>query len=249
MAWDPDLSAVAVAEEWVRQTLSNDPLVVVPVTTMMMDSHQALVNYMTPLGLVHIMASTHHYGPGPWVSDLGRPEWNPVYYHKADAQGLGFDRTVSGSNAVEQYASEVGLVFGDRSAVPEDFLLFFHHVGWDEALSSGRTLWEELVHRYSLGVDAVQTMRDAWATVEGRVDSGRFVEIGEFLQIQHYEGRWWRDACLTYFDSFAGQGIPVGYAPPQNSLSFYQGLTCPQNRDKPRCPAIETGEPSPAILP
>jgi alpha-glucuronidase len=249
MAWDPDLSATAVAEEWVRQTLSNDPLVVGPVTTMMMDSHQALVNYMTPLGLAHIMASTHHYGPGPWVSDLDRPEWNPVYYHKADAQGLGFDRTAAGSNAVEQYFSEVGETFGDRSTVPDDFLLFFHHVGWSETLGSGRTLWEELVHRYSLGVDAVQTIRDAWASVEGRVDNGRFAEISDFLQIQHYEARWWRDACLTYFDTFADQGIPAGYAQPANSLSFYQGLTCPQNRDKPRCPAIETGEPSPTILP
>jgi alpha-glucuronidase len=249
MAWDPDLSARAVAEEWVRLTLSSDPLVVGPVTSMMMNSHQALVNYMTPLGLVHIMASTHHYGPGPWVSDLGRPEWNPVYYHKADTAGLGFDRTATGSNAVEQYFPEVEQAYSDRATVPDDLLLFFHHVGWTETMSSGRNLWEELVHRYSLGVDAVQTMRDEWASIEQRVDAGRFAEISAALQIQHYEARWWRDACLTYFEPFSGQGIPAGYAAPANTLSYYQGLSCPPNRDKPRCAAIETGDPSPAILP
>ena len=248
MAWDPDLSATSVAEEWVRQTFSNDPAVVDPVTQMMMESRQAVVDYMTPLGLVHIMASDHHYGPGPWVDNLGRAEWNPVYYHKADAQGIGFDRTSSGSNAVEQYFSPVRQLFESRSTVPDDFLLFFHHVGWQEAMSSGRTLWEELVHRYSVGVDAVGEMRDTWATVSGRIDAQRFREVDQFLEIQHYEARWWRDACLTYFGSVSGLSVPSGYAPPANSLSFYQGLTCPADTTKPRCDPIYTGSPSPAVL-
>src|ERR1041384_1922073 len=105
MAWDPDLSAQSVAEAWVRQTLSNDPLVVAPVVDLMMKSRAALVNYMTPLGLVHIMATDHHYGPGAWVSDLNRAEWNPTYYHKADKNGVGFDRSASGSNAASQYSA------------------------------------------------------------------------------------------------------------------------------------------------
>ncbi len=249
MAWDPDLTAEGIAEEWIRQTLSNDPLVVAPVTQMMMDSRQALVNYMTPLGLVHIMATDHHYGPGPWVSDLGRAEWNPVYYHRADGQGIGFDRTAAGSGAVEQYFDPVAQQFGSRDSVPEDFLLFFHHVGWQETTSSGRTVWEELVHRYSVGVDSMGAIRDAWATVDGLVDGERFAAIDEYLEIQHYEARWWRDACLTYFADVGNLQIPAGYAQPANSLSFYTGLNCPPNVTKPRCDQVYTGQPSPAVTP
>ncbi len=147
-----------------------------------MGSHQTLVDYMTPLGLAHIMGDDQHYGPGPWLNSFGdHPEWNPVYYHKADAQGLGFNRTATGSNAVGQYASAVGSVFATRATIPDDFLLFFHHVGWSETLASGRTLWAELVHRYSAGVDGVQTMRDTWSPLSNRIDSQRFGEVTDFL--------------------------------------------------------------------
>ncbi|WP_437685691.1 alpha-glucuronidase family glycosyl hydrolase [Sorangium sp. So ce176] len=249
LAWNPDLSSEAIAEEWVRQTFSNDPVVVTPVVQMMMSSHQALVDYMTPLGLVHIMGTDHHYGPAPWVSNLSRAEWNPVYYHKADARGIGFNRTSSGSNAVAQYFAPLAQQFGSLDTVPEDFLLFFHHVGWQEELSTGRTVWEELVHRYSRGVDEVGVLRGAWESVEGRVDGKRFAEVSEFLKIQHHEARWWRDACLTYFAQVGSLQVPSGYAPPANTLSFYQGLRCPSDATKPRCSQVYTGEPSPAILP
>src|SRR5690606_3697990 len=166
-----------------------------------------------------------------------------------NAQGIGFDRTASGSNAVEQYFGPVRDEFASRDSVPEDLLLFFHNVGWQETLSSGRSVWEELVHRYSLGVDQVAVMRDHWASVEGYVDSQRFDEVTQFLQIQHWEARWWRDACLQYFAQVGGLDFPDGYAPPNNPLSFYQGLNCPSDVTKPRCNAINTGEPSPAILP
>ncbi|XXZ18177.1 alpha-glucuronidase family glycosyl hydrolase [Sorangium sp. So ce307] len=249
LAWNPDLSSEAIAEEWVRQTFSNDPVVVTPVVQMMMSSHQALVDYMTPLGLVHIMGTDHHYGPAPWVSNLSRAEWNPVYYHKADARGIGFNRTSSGSNAVAQYFAPLAQQFGSLDTVPEDFLLFFHHVGWQEELSTGRTVWEELVHRYSRGVDEVGVLRGAWESVEGRVDGKRFAEVSEFLEIQHHEARWWRDACLTYFAQVGSLQVPSGYAPPANTLSFYQGLRCPSDATKPRCSQVYTGEPSPAILP
>ena len=249
MAWNPDVSAGAVADEWIRQTLSNHPQVVSPVLEMMMKSHEAVVNYMTPLGLVHIMGTDHHYGPAPWVDNLGRNEWNPTYYHRADAQGIGFDRTASGSNAVEQYFAPIREVFANRDQVSDELLLFFHHVGWQETLSSGRTVWEEMVHRYSLGVDMVAEMRAAWDGVQAHIDAQRFKEIGDYLQIQHYEARWWRDACLQYFRQFANLEIPEGYAQPAQSLSFYQGLNCPSDPTRPRCNAIYTGEPSPAILP
>jgi alpha-glucuronidase len=249
MAWDPDASAQTVAEEWVRQTFSNDPTFVAPVVGMMMSSHQHVVDYMTPLGLAHIMDDDHHYGPGPWLNSFAdRPEWNPVYYHKADAQGLGFNRTATGSNAVGQYASAVGSVFATRATIPDDFLLFFHHVGWNETLASGRTLWAELVHRYSVGVDGVQMMRDTWAPLSNRIDSQRFDEVTAFLEIQHYEARWWRDACLAYFGSVSQQAVPEGYSPLGNTLDYYKGLSCPPDVKKPRCTQVYTGTPSPAVL-
>jgi alpha-glucuronidase len=248
LSWDPDLSAEDVAKDWIGQTFSNDPLVVTPVSALMMASRQTLVSYMEPLGLVHMMGTDHHYGPAPWVSNLSQPEWNPVYYHKADTAGLGFDRTASGSNAVSQYASAVGDVFASRATVPDDSLLFFHHVGWGETLDTGKTLWEELVSRYSEGVDGVAQMRSAWATVQPRIDAKRFAEVSDFLHIQHYEARWWRDACVTYFATFSKLPIPAGYAMPQQPLSFYKGLSCPADPTKPRCPAVYVGDPSPAVL-
>jgi len=249
LAWDPDASSQELAAEWVRQTFSNDPLVVGPVTDMLLMSRQALVDYMTPLGLVHIMATDHHYGPGPWVDDLDRDDWNPTYYHRADADGIGFDRTASGSNAVEQYFAPARDMFASRDSVPDDFLLFFHRVSWQDTLASGRNLWEELVYRYSRGVDQVGSMREAWAGVEQRIDGARFGEVAEFLQIQHWEARWWRDACLQYFGQVAGLEIPSGYAAPANALGFYQALACPADATKPRCDSIYSGEPSPTILP
>jgi len=242
MAWDPDLSSQQIAEEWIRQTLSNDPSVIAPVSEMMMGSREAVVNYMTPLGLAHQMATNHHYGPGPWVSDQTRPEWNPTYYHRADAAGIGFDRTASGSNAVAQYNPAVGNLFADRATTPDDLLLFFHHVGWNDTLSSGRTLWNELVDRYSKGVATARAMRTTWAGIEGKLDEQRYGEIAGFLKIQADEAVWWRDASLQYFRSFAGLEIPPEYEQPAHPLEFYRALTCPVDVTKPRCPEIYSAE-------
>jgi len=250
MAWDPDSSATDIADEWIRQTLSNDPAVLAPVTSLMMGSRQNLVNYMEPLGLVHIMGSDHHYGPGPWINDLSQADWNPFYFHKADATGIGFDRTSKGSNALAQYTSTVRDKLASRSSIPDDFLLFFQRVGWDEKLtSSGRSLWEEMVYRYSAGVDGVATMRDSWKTVSGQIDAKRFKDVSDFLQTQHYEARWWRDACLQYFASVSKHSVPTGYAAPAHDLQWYKDLKskCPADVTKPRCPDVYTGTPSPAI--
>jgi alpha-glucuronidase len=197
LAWNPGLSARAVADEWVRMTWSNDATVVARVVDMMMGSRQAVVDYMTPLGLHHLMATGHHYGPGPWVDDLERPDWNPAYYHRVDANGIGFDRTASGSNAVAQYAPPLAARFADRATVPEDYLLWFHHVGWGERLASGRTLWEELVERYDRGVAKVAEMRRSWALLATRVDPERHAETAAFLAIQEEEAKWWRDASIA----------------------------------------------------
>ncbi len=250
LAWNPDMQAQDIADEWIRQTFSNDPAVLTPVTQMMMNSRQNLVNYMEPIGLVHMMGSNYHYGPAPWVNNLTPADTNPVYFHQASASGIGFDRTSTGSNTVAQYFPTVANEFANISTVPDDFLLFFQREKWTDTLaSSGRTIWNEMVYRYSLGVDAVQTMRNQWASIQGYIDNKRFTDETGFLQIQHYEARWWRDACLSYFMSVNKLTMPSGYSPPQQNLSYYQNLqnTCPSDPTKPRCPAVYKGNPSPAI--
>lgn len=238
LAWNPDLSAEAIAEEWIRATFSKDPGVVRTIAELMMVSREAVVNYMTPLGLVHIMAEGHHYGPGPWVDNLPRADWNSTYYHRADRDGIGFDRTAEGSNAVEQYADTARRMFSDQSTVPDELLLYFHRVGWRERLHSGRTLWEELVKRYDSGVSEVESMEQAWAKLADRIDSDRHADVAEFLRIQKHEARWWRDAVLAYFMDVAGLELPAGHEPPAHGLDFYRDLACPPDRDKPRCEAI-----------
>jgi alpha-glucuronidase len=227
LAWDPEYSARAIAEEWVRQTFGNDPRLVIPVVAMMMGSRQAAVDYMTPLGLAHLMATGHHYGPGPWIRDLARPEWNPAYYHRADAGGIGFDRTASGSDAVSQYAPEVARRFSTPATVGDDYLLWFHHLPWDYPMGSGRTLWDELVTRYDRGVDQVRQMRRSWATVSPLVDAERGAEISAFLAIQEQEAKWWRDASIAYFQSVSKRPLPAGTVPPEHDLAYYQALKFP----------------------
>ena len=173
LAWDPDTSSQLIAEDWARMTFSNDLAFVKPVVEMMMGSREAVVDYMTPLGLAHLMGTGHHYGPAPWISDLSRPEWNPAYYHRADANGIGFERGPSGSNATAQYSPKVAALFADPKKTPENLLLWFHHVSWDHRMASGRTLWDELVYRYDHGVEAVRQMRRTWDAQAGRVDPER----------------------------------------------------------------------------
>ncbi|MEP6621928.1 MAG: alpha-glucuronidase family glycosyl hydrolase [bacterium] len=237
LSWNHELSASAVADEWIRMTLSNDPAVVARVRHMMLISREAVVNYMTPLGLAHIMATGHHYGPGPWVK-LGRPDWSPVYYHKADSIGLGFDRTATGSNAVSQYFPPLRDKLASRATVPDSVLLWFHHVRWDDKMRSGRTLWDELAHKYNEGVDSVRAMQKSWATLKPTVDAERFDEVTSFLTIQEKEARWWRDAALQYFKTFSNRQVPPQYEQPAHPLAYYQQIRCPVNRDKPRCEAV-----------
>jgi alpha-glucuronidase len=227
LAWNPDLSARDIAEEWTRMTWGSDPAIVEPIVTMMMESRQAVVDYMTPLGLAHLMATGHHHGPGPWVSDLGRPDWNPVYYHRADAEGIGFDRTPTGSNSIAQYAPQVRERWSNVATVGDDYLLWFHHVPWDHRLASGRTVWEELVTRYSGGVARVGEMRRTWAGLEDRIDPQRHAEVADFLAIQEDEARWWRDASIAYFQHVSGRRLPAGIAPPAHDLEHYMSIETP----------------------
>jgi alpha-glucuronidase len=227
LAWNPELSSKAIAEEWVRMTFSNDPKFVESAVGLMMKSHEAVVDYMTPLGLHHLMGRGHHYGPGPWVEGGPRADWTSVYYHRADANGIGFDRTKTGSNAVAQYAPQVAARFGSLKHVPEEFLLWFHHVPWDHRTKSGRILWDELVYRYTHGVDLVREMGRTWQGLAPFVDAERHAQVTAYLRIQEKEAKWWRDASIAYFQTFSKRPLPAGFAPPEHSLDYYKSLEFP----------------------
>lgn len=218
LAWNPKLPSEQIAREWAAQTFSRDPAFLSAVVPMMLGSRAAVVDYMTPLGLAHVMGTGHHYGPAPWVSDLARPEWNPVYYHRADRAGIGFDRTPTGSNALAQYAPDVA----KRLLADEELLLWFRHVPWDHRLSNGNTLWQELPRRYDRGVAAVARMGTTWASLAPHVDAQRHRAVADFLRIQADEAQWWRDASLAYWSAVSGRALPAGHAAPRHPLSWYQ---------------------------
>ncbi|HTX66120.1 MAG TPA: alpha-glucuronidase family glycosyl hydrolase [Opitutaceae bacterium] len=223
LAWDHDLSAAQIADEWTRMTFGNDPRVVAPVTAMLLASREAVVDYMTPLGLHHLMATDHHYGPGPWVDNLRR-DWNPVYYHRADAAGLGFDRTATGSNAVAQYTPPLAQKYADLATCPENLLLWFHHVPWDYRMHSGRTLWDELCLHYQHGVEAVRGWETTWASLRGLIDDERWAHVAALLRIQEQDARHWRDACLLYFQTFSRRPLPAGVEAPAHPLDYYEQI-------------------------
>jgi len=227
LAWNPELSSEEIAREWIGQTFGNDPKITKPILEIMLRSWEAAVHYMTPLGLHHLMGTGHHYGPAPWVSNLGRPDWNPVYYHKADAEGIGFDRTKTGSNAVNQYFTPNNEIFGSLKKCPEKFLLWFHHVPWQYKMASGNTLWNELALTYQEGVNTVRSMQKKWQSLEGKIDDERFSEVKMLLKIQEKEAIWWKDASLLYFSTFSKLPLPEGVESPKHDLEYYQSLSFP----------------------
>ena len=224
LSWDYTLSSETIATEWIKQTFTPQPAFVQPVLKMMMRSRELLVNYMTPLGLTHMMYNDHHYGPMPWGNTLNRPDWNPVYYHNADKAGIGFNRTGSGSNALRQYAAPVQQQFENIDNCPDDYLLWFHHASWDHKMQSGRTLWDELCYRYHTATDSVRAMQQQWKSLQRFVDAERFSHVQQMLAIQASEAAWWRDACLLYFQTFSGKPFPAGYEQPKHDLEYYKDL-------------------------
>jgi len=226
-AWNPDLDARAVAREWAGLTFAPDPRVVDPVVAMMMRSREAAVDYMTPLGLHHIMGTGHHHGPAPWIDDLARADWNPVYYHRAGRDGIGFDRTRTGSNAVAQYAPDVARRFADPATTPPELLLWFHHLPWDYRMPSGRTLWAELVAHYDHGVAEVDAMVAEWQRLRPFVDAERYADVAQRLAQQRREAAWWRDACIAYFQHVNGLPLPPGTRAPARTLEDYRALAFP----------------------
>jgi len=223
LAWDPSLPSARIAEEWTRMTFSNEPAVVEPITHMLMESREAVVNYEMPLGLHHIMAMGTHYGPGPWA-DQGRADWTSVYYHRADKNGIGFNRSASGSNALEQYAPEVAEQWGSVDRVPDELLLWFHHVPWTYKMRSGRTLWDELALHYQAGVDSVRAWRVTWDALKDEIDPERWAHVRDLLARQEYNARTWRDACLLYFQTFSGMPLPDAVEAPEHDLDHYKSI-------------------------
>ena len=224
LAWSPNTSSAQIAEEWIRQTFTNSPAFVDTVKKIMLTSRELTVDYMTPLGLHHIMGYSHHYGPAPWYDKASRADWNPVYFHKADSAGIGFDRTATGSNALEQYAPETRTQWADIKTCPDSWLLWWHHAPWNWKMHTGRTLWDELCHKYYTGVDSVRWMQKSWATVKDYIDPERAQQVKMLLDIQEQEAVWWRDACLLYFGTFSRMPLPAGAEQPAHTLDYYEKL-------------------------
>jgi alpha-glucuronidase len=227
LAWNHELNSSAIADEWIRQTFSNNPSFVDTVKKIMITSREAVVNYMTPLGLNHIMGYGHHYGPAPWYDKAPRADWNPVYFHRADSIGIGFERTVKGSNALAQYQPQVDSFFTNLSTCPEEYLLWFHHVPWTYKMKSGRTLWDEICYKYNEGVSEVRWMQSAWKNMEKHIDEEQFDHVKMLLSIQEKEAVWWRDACVLYFQTFSKMPVPPNYEKPEHTLEYYKGLRFP----------------------
>lgn len=237
MAWDHNISAESAAEEWLRMTFSNEKTFIDPVKKMMMISREAGVNYRSPLGLTHLYSQGDHYGPAPWIANLERPDWTAIYYHRAAKDGIGFDRTKTGSNAIAQYPAPLAKIYGDVNAVPEDLLLWFHHVSWDHKMKSGRSLWDELVHKYYEGVEQVRSMQREWDQLEAYVDAERFAQVKALLIVQERDAVIWRDSCVLYFQTFSGKPIPPDYEKPKHDLDYYKTLARTRYVPEPWHPA------------
>jgi len=205
LAWNPSLSSEAIAREWLEQTFNTDENFVFLMSTVMEESREACVNYMMPLGLHHIFKFDHHYGPEPDGFKAEYPlEWCPVYYHQADKNGIGFDRSSTGTNAVSQYREPYASMYDKVEKCPENLLLWFHHVPWDYKMKDGSTLWESLQYHYNQGVIMTETYQNLWHNkMRGYVDEQRWREVDERLQKQMENAREWRDVCLNYFRQFA----------------------------------------------
>ena len=227
-AWNPALTSEQIADEWLRQTFSSDERMLDPVKQIMLDSREAAVSYMMPLGIHHIFAGVHHYGPEPWYSPKGlRADWTPPYYHRADSIGMGFDRTLKGSANVRQYPDELCRLYNDINTCPETLLTWFHHVPWDHQMKSGRTFWDELCHKYNDGVHEARHFLAVWDAMQPYIDQQRFSEVQRKLRIQARDSEWWRDACLLYFQTFSHRPIPQDVEHPVHNLDEMMKFVIP----------------------
>lgn len=231
LAWNNALKSEKIADEWIRLTFTPEQAkqdistsawqqhFLIPVKDMMLRSREAAVKYMMPLGLHHIFAGGHHYGPGPWEAPRGvRPDWTPYYYHRADTVEVGFDRTRKGSNAVDQYHEPLASQFDDPATCPELYLLWFHRLPWTYKMKSGRNLWDELCWQYEDGLHEVRDFQKIWDRVEPYVDAQRFAEVQSKLRRHCRDAQIWKDACLLYFQQHSRMPIPYDIERPVNDL-------------------------------
>jgi alpha-glucuronidase len=239
LAWNNQLKSEQIADEWLRLTFSAldgkspesaqnaswETNFLKPVKQMMLESREVAVNYSMPLGLHHIFAANDHYGPGPWYAPRNqRPDWTPPYYHQASAEGVGFNRTKTGSNTVSQYKEPLASQFSDLANVSEDYLLWFHHLPWDYKTKSGRLLWDELCFRYDSGVKQVRNFQVVWDKVRPFVDEQRFADTQRRLRRQTRDAQIWKDGCLLYFQQFSKREIPVELERPVHDLNYLQKI-------------------------
>jgi len=207
LAWNPELSAAEIAEEWVRMTFTNKPEILSTICRMMLDSYEIFVNYTMPLGLHHLIGGDH-YAPMPWNDRAPREDWTATYYHRASEDGIGFDRTRNGSGAVDQYFPPLNEIFNDINRCPEKYLLWFHRCAWDHRMKSGRTLWEELCAKYDEGVKGAIMLQKTWASLAGEIDPRRHTEVAQRLVIQVNDAKKWRNQILEYFSRFSKKAVP-----------------------------------------
>ena len=206
LAWNPQLSAKQIADEWVRMTFTNETRTVEVIRDMMMSSRETYVNYTMPLGLHHLIGG-NHYAPMPWNNRAPRADWTATYYHQASAEGIGFDRTKRGDKAVEQYFPPVCDMFDDLATCPEKLLLWFHRCAWNYTTKSGRTLWQELCAKYYQGAKQAAALQTTWQSLAGKIDSRRHKEVAERLAIQVHDAAEWRGKILAYFQGFSKMPI------------------------------------------
>lgn len=217
LAWDHSLSSEAIADEWVKMTLTNEPNAVKRIVNLMLKSRDIYVDYNTPLGLSRPWTGVH-FAPEPWQNRSSRPDWTAVYYHRADSAGLGFDRTATGSNALAQYKPDVQRAWNNPETCPLPYLLWFHHVSWTKKLSTGRTLWDELCTRFYTGADSVRWMQQEWAQVKPAINPAIHADVAARLSTQQREAIWWRDAWVLYLQTFARQPVPAPFKQPEQTL-------------------------------
>ena len=218
MAWNPDLTSEQVLDEWLRQTFTSEKKFLEPVSRMMMASHEASVKYEMPMGIHHAFGGAGHYGPGPWEGS-SRPDWSPKYYHKAGADGMGFDRTVAtGTGATAQYHEPLMSLYENVETCPENLILWFHHLPWDYKMKDGHTLWDKLCLTYQEGINEARGFMDTWKSVEKYVDPYRFQQVAVKLERQAKDAIWWRDAEIGYFQTFSKLPLPEGCQPFQHPI-------------------------------
>lgn len=228
MANDSEASSKDIAEDFLRENYSSNPRFVIPIAQLLVKSREAVVDYMMPLGLHHIFAGGHHYGPEPWCNPKGwREDWLPRFYHRADSIGIGFNRTdheepclagYEGSNNVGQYPEPLRTLYNNIATCPENLLLWFHHAGWNHTMSNGLSLWDNLCYSYDRGVSQAQDFVATWKSIKPYIDEERYKRQLTRFERQAKDAQWWRDACVLYFQTFSNRPLPPDSPKPMHSL-------------------------------